>query len=139
MELGAFRAGGAGWIALRVREARLLMLRSCCGLLLVIGAAGCNSAQIGRSRVDATLAAFMPPDATVLAGIRMDQVMTTAAYQKMSQIHFQRLDEFARDTGFDPRKDVRDLLIGSNGSDTVVDARGTFNLKATEDARRSNY
>jgi len=116
------------------------MLRAYGAVLLALGAAGCNSAQIGRSRVDSTLAAFMPPDATVLAGVRMDQVRTTPLYQKMSaRTHFERLDEFARETGFDPRKDVRDLLIGSNGRDTVVAARGTFNLKSGEGATKTTY
>jgi len=117
-----------------------LMLRACGAVLLALGAAGCNSAQIGRSRVDSTLAAFIPPDATVLAGVRMDQVRATPIFQKMTvQKQFPRLDEFARATGFDPRKDVRDLLIGSNGRDTVVAARGTFNLKSGEGATKTTY
>ena len=117
-----------------------MMLRACGAVLLALGAAGCNSAQMGRSRVDSTLAAFMPPDSTVLAGVRMDQVRATPIYQKMTaQMQVQSLDEFARETGFDPRKDVRDLLIGSNGQETVVAARGTFNLKAGEGATKTTY
>jgi hypothetical protein len=38
-----------------------------------------------------------------------------------------QLDDFARDTGFDPRRDVRELLVASDGKDTIVVARGTFN------------
>src|SRR5438128_7353768 len=116
------------------------MLRACGAVLLVLGAGGCNSAQLGRSRIDSTLAAFMPPDATVLAGVRMDQMRATPTYQKMAaQKQIPRLDEFARETGFDPRKDVRDLLIGSNARDTVVAARGTFNLKSGEGATKTTY
>ena len=50
-----------------------------------------------------------------------------------------RLDEFAHQTGFDPRRDVRELLISSNGKDIIVAARGTFNVRAFEGMTRSTY
>ena len=41
-----------------------------------------------------------------------------------------QLDEFARDTGFDPRRDVRELLFASSSQGSVMLARGTFRLNS---------
>ena len=96
-------------------------------ILLISLVAGCSSAPTGRASVDSTLAALMPPDATMLAGIRMEAVRSTPLYKKLlASQSLQQLDDFARETGFDPRRDVRDLLVGSNGKDLIIAARGTF-------------
>ncbi len=119
------------------RKARVA-LRYICVPLLALTA--CHSAETGRTSVDATLAALVPPDATMLAGIRMAAIRSTPLYQKMlAQKRLERLDEFARQTGFDPRRDVRELLVASNGKDSIVAARGTFNVRAFEGMTRSMY
>ena len=67
----------------------------------------------------------------MLSGIRMEAVRATPLYRKMlAQKALPQLDDFARQTGFDPRRDVRELLIASNGNDVLMAARGTFNLRA---------
>jgi len=101
---------------------------------------GCGSAETGRTRVDPTLAALAPSTATMLAGVRMDAVRATPLYQKMlAKNQLSRLDDFARETGFDPRKDVREVLIASDGKDTLIAARGTFNIHVPEGAARTSY
>jgi len=76
----------------------------------------------------------------MLAGLRMADIRATHLYQKMlAGKHLERLDEFARQTGFDPRRDVRELLVASNGKDSLVAARGTFNERAFEGMTRSTY
>ena len=108
--------------------------------ILLVALTACNSAQTGRTGVDATLAALVPPDATVLSGIRMEAVRTTPLYGKLlASQALPRLDDFARQTGFDPRRDVRELLIASSGADALVAARGTFNVHSFEGATRSSY
>jgi hypothetical protein len=57
----------------------------------------------------------------------------------LAQKRLQQLDEFARETGFDPRRDVREFLVASNGKDSVVAARGTFNVRAFEGMTKSSY
>ena len=42
--------------------------------ILLLALTACNSAETGRTGVDATLAALVPPDSTVLSGIRMEAV-----------------------------------------------------------------
>lgn len=109
-------------------------------LLLSLLAAGCASGPGGRSSVDSTLAALMPPDATMLAGIRMQAVLSTALYKKVAATQaFPQLDDFARETGFDPRRDVRELLVGSNGKDLIIAARGTFPERNFEGLTKQTY
>ena len=100
----------------------------------------CNSAETRLTGIDSTLIALVPPDSTMLSGIRMEAVRATALYQKMlAQKALPQLDNFARQTGFDPRRDVRELLIASNGNDVLMAARGTFNLRAIEGSTKSSY
>jgi hypothetical protein len=113
-------------------------LRYICILLAALAA--CNSAETGRTGVDSTLAALVPPDATMLSGVRMEAVRATPLYQKMvASKALPQLDDFARQTGFDPRRDVRELLIASNGADSLLAARGTFNIHPIEGAAKSSY
>jgi hypothetical protein len=116
------------------------MQAGCLILLVTLITPGCNSAELGHTGIDATLAALVPPDATMLAGARMDTIRSTPLYKKLlAQKRLEQLDEFARRTGFDPRRDVRELLIGSNGKDSIVAARGTFNARGFEGVTKSSY
>jgi hypothetical protein len=78
-------------------------------------------------RVDPALATLVPPDATLLVGAKLDKLRETAVYQKhFDQMPLPRLDDFAKQTGLDPRKDVWEMLFASNGSWGVLMARGKF-------------
>jgi len=102
--------------------------------------AGCGRADYGRAGIDPALAVFAPEDSTVLAGVRMAAVRDTAVYQKMlARQQLTRLDNFARETGFDPRRDVRELLVASDGKDTIVAARGAFHIQPPEGATKTSY
>jgi hypothetical protein len=73
---------------------------------------------------------MVPPGATSLVGGHMDQIKTTDFYRTvMEQQKVPQLDRFARETGFDPRRDVRELLFVSTPTGGVLLARGTFPLK----------
>ena len=118
-----------------ISRARILIV------LAAFAAVGCNWAQMGASRIDSRLAAMVPADTIGLVGIRMDELRSTPLYQKM--VSLQRLtqfDELAAQTGFDPRTDVRELLIASNGKDNaLILARGTFHIRAAQGAKKSAY
>lgn len=112
------------------------MLRFTAGL--VIASALC--AQTSDARFDPGLAAFVPADTVLLTGVQMDALRVTPLYQQM--VSKQRLDEFeelARRTGFDPRRDVRQLLMASNGADSLLIARGAFQVKPQAGMKRSLY
>jgi len=101
---------------------------------------GCGSAQMGGTRVDPALAALIPADTIVLAGVRMAEFRATPLYAKLiSQKRLSELDDFAKKTNFDPRKDVNELLVASNGTDNTVLARGNFKIQAPEGLQKSAY
>ena len=96
-------------------------------VLVCLALVGCGSAQTGSMRIDPVLAAMVPQDTLLLAGIRMEDLRTTALYQRWAAGKAApQLDDLARRTGFDLRKDLRELLIVSNGKDTLILARGKF-------------
>jgi hypothetical protein len=138
MELSAVRRCNAELGIVPVREAELLMKASLALLSLLI--MGCSPAQMGGARVDPALAALVPADTIVLAGIRMSELRSTPLYTKMiAEKRLSELDDFAKRTNFDPRKDVNELLVASNGTDNVVLARGNFKIQAPAGTRKSVY
>jgi hypothetical protein len=83
----------------------------------------------GQIHVDPVLARMIPPGTVSLVGVRMDQIRNTPLYQKMiAEQKLPDLDRFVKETGFDPRHDVRELLLASNGTEgqSVLVARGSF-------------
>ena len=87
------------------------------------------SLAFGQPRVDNVLVRMVPPGALSLAGMRMDQVRNTDVYRKLIENRsLPQLDLFERQTGFDPRRDVREFLLVNTPTGGVILARGTFHL-----------
>jgi hypothetical protein len=108
-------------------------------VILLLGLAVTLGAQ---PRIDNVLGKMVPPGATSLVGARMDQIKLTAIYRKMlATSSLTEVDQFAGQTGFDPRRDVRDLLYVSTSAGSVMLARGTFHLNPTplRNARRIRH
>jgi hypothetical protein len=102
----------------------------------------CCSAQTGGGRVDPVLAALVPADTFLLAGIRMSDLRATPLYVKMlAQDLNGTLDDFAKNTNFDIRKDVNDILIASTLADSgkLVLARGNFKIQIPAGFKKSAY
>ena len=84
---------------------------------------------------DPQLLSLVMPDAKVLAGINVDQAKTTPfGRYVLSQLEAQgaqHLQQIATLTGFDPTRDLTELLIASNGTPGsrtgLILARGNFN------------
>lgn len=101
---------------------------------------GCSSAQIGSLRIDPVLAALVPGDTIMLSGVRMTELRATPLYNKLiAQQRLSDLDDFAKKTNFDPRKDVNQMLIASDGAESVVLARGNFKPQPPAGLTRSIY
>lgn len=82
-----------------------------------------------QPRVDNVLVRMVPPGTTSLVGVRMDEARTTAFYRQLVEARkMPQIDEFARETGFDPRRDVREVLYANLSAGSVVIARGSFRL-----------
>ena len=102
-----------------------------------------STALAAQPRIDNVLERMVPPAATGLVGAHMDQIKQTEMYRKLvaAQGGFQQLDEFARETGFDPRRDVREILFVTENNGAVLLARGNFHLNpsATKDAHKTRH
>ncbi len=84
--------------------------------------------------VDSALAALVPPDTVVLAGARIEKLRETSTYKKyFNQVPLPRLDDFVKDTGLDPRKDISEVLVASDGKQSgLLLVRGQFSTGELE-------
>jgi hypothetical protein len=101
-----------------------------------------GSLAAAQPRIDNVLVRMVPPGATSLVGARMNEIRETAFYREMVQHRkLPQIDEFARETGFDPRRDVRELLFVNTKTGGVLLARGTFriNEQALGEAKRLRH
>jgi hypothetical protein len=93
--------------------------------LSLVFAMACLAAA--EPRVDKVLVQMTPPGSTGLLGVRVEEISNTDFYRKlMAGQTFSALDQFAEDSGFDPRRDVRELLFATTRGGGVLMARGTF-------------
>jgi hypothetical protein len=113
--------------------------------ILCLALAGCQRTQPG-ARVDPALSTLVPPDTTVLVGIRAEELMKLPLYQRyLADRPIGPLDEFAKRTGLNVRTDVWEVLLIFNGKDNVVLGRGKFaneaepRLKLEGNAKRFGY
>jgi hypothetical protein len=92
---------------------------------------GFATAVSAQPKVDNVLERMVPPGSTSLVGGRMDLIRQTEIYKKMlAGQSLAQLDQFAQETGFDPRRDVRELLYVTAPQGSVMLARGTFHLNS---------
>ena len=97
---------------------------------LLLGVAAALSAG-AQPRIDNVLVRMVPPGSTSLVSARMDLVKATEFYKKLlEQRKLPQVEAFAKETGFDPRRDVRELLFASTPSGGVLLARGSFKFNA---------
>src|SRR5436190_14543806 len=82
---------------------------------------------------DPQLLNLVMPDAKVLAGVNVDQAKSSPFGQyvlSQMQLHDNHLTELTSATGFDPTRDVHELLVASSGGagqqTGLVLARGNF-------------
>ncbi len=94
--------------------------------LLLVAAASLLCAE---PRVDNVLVRMTPPGATTLVGVHIDQIAQTDLYKKLAAGQlFPQLDLFAKESGFDPRRDVKEVLYATTAAGSVLMARGTFHV-----------
>jgi hypothetical protein len=88
---------------------------------------GCKPKPSPTIVVDPALSMLVPPDTILLAGVRLEPLRTTPLYQRyIANGKLPQLEEFVKQTGLDPRKDLWDVLIANDGKNTIVMARGHF-------------
>ncbi|HEY3740172.1 MAG TPA: hypothetical protein VGL53_10020 [Bryobacteraceae bacterium] len=103
-------------------------------LALAAALAGCT--HPGPSKgvfIDPALMSLVPPDAKLLVGANLESLRKSTIFQDHFAGEFAaQLDNFTRQTGLDPRKDIWELLATSDGKSTVVMARGKFSVPDLE-------
>jgi hypothetical protein len=79
-------------------------------------------------KIDPALASLIPPDTILLAGARLDRLQDTPIYQKhMANRPVPLIDDFPIQIGLEvKRKDLWELLLISDGKQSVVLGRGKF-------------
>jgi len=99
-----------------------------CGAALLGILGGCARKPAMGIFVDPAFGPLIAPDTKLLAGVRLDKVRETPVYKKLDKQFDldRRLDLFSRRTGLDPRKDLWQVLVASNGENFLVMARGKF-------------
>ena len=95
-----------------------------CVLLVTVSCA--RKAAVGP-KIDPALATLIPDDTTLLVGTRLEALERTPVYQKyLADRKFPQVEEFAKQTGLDPKKDLWELLFVSDGKNNVLLGRGKF-------------
>lgn len=100
-------------------------------MLLCLALAGCGGSRTRHGPIDPALAAFIPPDTMALAGVRMDQLRATPIYRMLAERNrLPHFDQFRTESGFDPSKDVQEMLLAGDGKHVLAIASGAFPEKA---------
>src|SRR5438128_596456 len=89
------------------------------------------AASSAMASVDPVLLALAPADSRILMGIQVDQSQTSSFGQfLLSRMgpNTLGLERFITATGFDPRRDLKQILVASTGKQNngLVLARGSF-------------
>jgi hypothetical protein len=97
--------------------------------------AGCQPKQSASLHVSPALEALVPADTVVVLGVNFASIRNTDVYQKLiARVPLPQLDQFTRETGLDPNKDLSEILLYSNGKNALLLVRGQFRT-ADLDAR----
>ncbi len=95
--------------------------------MLIVVSASCTKKTPDGPKIDPALATLIPGDTTLLVGTRLEALARTPVYQKyLADRKFPQVEEFAKQTGLDPKKDLWELLFVSNGKNNVLLGRGKF-------------
>jgi hypothetical protein len=102
-------------------------------LLLCLGLASCVPKQSASLHISPALETLVPSDTVVVLGVNLTAVRDTTLYQKLiSRVPLPQLDSFTQQTGLDPRKDLSEMLICSNGKSALLLVRGKFRIMDLE-------
>lgn len=93
-------------------------------LVLLIPLMSCKTEGGKGVVLQASLEKFIPNDTVILTGVRVESLKNAPLYQRLAKEQkITALDDFIKQTNIDPRKDLREIVVASNGKDGVVIAR----------------
>jgi hypothetical protein len=112
----------------------LLSVAMACFLLT-----GCQPKQSASLHVSPALESLVPSDTVVVLGLNLGGMRDTTIYQKLiTRVPLPQLDRFTQQTGLDPRKDLSEILISSNGKTALLLVRGKFRIADLDARFKSN-
>jgi hypothetical protein len=92
--------------------------------------------------LDPALLPLIPADTVSLGGIRVDALQKTETWKRLaaSPQWTRLMDNFTKEVGFDPRKDLLEILWASNGKESLFFIRNRFSQMNIEPlVRREGY
>jgi hypothetical protein len=101
----------------------------------------------GAFAADPSLLQAVIPDAQVIAGLQVDSAKSSLFGQYVFShlsVNDTKLEQFATETGFDPRHDVSEIVVASNWKPNtpdnrwIVAARGIFNIAKITSTAQAN-
>jgi hypothetical protein len=102
-------------------------------VLCCLALTSCLPKKSASLHVSPALETLVPADTVVVLGFNLAALGNTSIYQKLSsRVPLPQLDEFERQTGLDPRKDLSEFLLCSNGKNALLLVRGKFRITDLE-------
>ena len=103
------------------------------GVCLVSILSGCTKHSTSGVSVDRDLRKLVSPDTTALAGCDLDKLKLTEFYKRhQAQLNMPLIDGTAQQAGFDPKRNLGELLVTWNGKDLFFATLGHFNRQQIE-------
>jgi hypothetical protein len=95
---------------------------------------------LGAFAADPALLQMVLPDSQVIAGLEVTQAKSSLFGQYVLShlsVNDNKLEEFTSETGFDPRKDVTEIVIASNWKSNTPENRWLVLADGTSTSRKS--
>jgi hypothetical protein len=100
---------------------------------------GCQARKSASLHISPALEALVPADTAVVLGIDLAALRDTAVFQKLiERVPLPQLNQFEKQTGLDPRKDLSEVLLCSSGKTGLLLVRGRFRSADLDARLKSN-
>jgi hypothetical protein len=107
--------------------------------LACLALTSCLPKQSASLHVSPALEALVPSDTVVVLGVNLATIRDTAIFQKLiTRVPLLQLDRFTQQTGLDPRKDLSEILVSSNGKAGLLLVRGKLRITDLEARFKTN-
>ncbi len=109
------------------------MRRAAAVTLASLALIGCQPRKSASLHLSPGLEALVPSDTVVVLGVNLAGVRNTTVYRKLvTLVPLPQLDKFTEQTGLDPRTDLSESLLCSNGKNALLLVRGKFRSQELE-------
>jgi hypothetical protein len=102
-------------------------------VMLVAGGTGCQREGAGSLYIDPAFVPLLPDDTNTLAGVKVKALKETPVYARASKLGpLEGLNRRVEEIGLDPSAEILEVMLASNGKDTLTMARGKFSKTGLE-------